>query len=344
MSAAPLRTLRGLAGRVRARFGPKCVILLYHRIADAAADPYLLTVGRQHFEEHLEAMQEVGSPISLAELVRRLAEGTVPDRAICVTFDDGYQDNLYVAKPLLEQYNIPATVFMTTGAGGRTREFWWDELAGLFMEPGSLPPRLQLELPHLSLNVPLGSTAHFTESDLASHRSWTVLDEPPTPRHAAFQRIYDVLQRLMPGEQSAILDALLAWAGRLPAVRASHRTLNPAEVASLADGGLVEVGAHTVSHVALSMQPPVTQRREVVESRDTLEEWLGRPVPSFAYPYGLYSDATVAEVRRAGFDMACACLGQPVRRDSDRFLLPRIDAPDIGGEQLARQLNSALAS
>ena len=51
-----------------------------------------------------------------------------------VTFDDGYADNLWNAKPLLERYDVPAAVFVTTGYAGQDREFWWDELETLLLE------------------------------------------------------------------------------------------------------------------------------------------------------------------------------------------------------------------
>jgi peptidoglycan/xylan/chitin deacetylase (PgdA/CDA1 family) len=342
MNVPMLQPLRVLVRRIRARLGSKCIILLYHRIADVASDPYVVSVSPQHFEEQLQVLRTVGNPMPLGELARRLATGKLPERAVCVTFDDGYQDNLYTAKPLLERYEIPATVFMTTGDVGRTREFWWDELASIFMAPGTLPDHLHIEPNAVMVDLHLGSAVHLTESDWLRYRAWTVIDDTlPTPRHAAFQQLYVALQKLTPEEQTNALERLQTWAGRSPSVRASHRALGAAEVAQLEAGGLVEIGAHSVNHAALSLQPASVQRAEIAGSRATLEEWLGHPISTFAYPYGLYSDVTVAEVRRAGFERACACLGHPVRRDSDRYLLPRIDVPDGDGDHLARELHSA---
>ena len=48
-----------------------------------------------------------------------------------VTFDDGYADNLYEALPVLQRFDIPATVFVSTDAVVQAREFWWDELERL---------------------------------------------------------------------------------------------------------------------------------------------------------------------------------------------------------------------
>ena len=65
--------------------------------------------------------------------------GDVPSAGVVVTFDDGYADNFHNAKPLLERYEIPATVFVTTGYLQDQREFWWDELERILLQPGTLP-------------------------------------------------------------------------------------------------------------------------------------------------------------------------------------------------------------
>ena len=65
-------------------------------------------------------------PMQLAELVAGVGSDNLPRRAVAVTFDDGYADNLYNAKPILTALDVPATVFVTTGNLGK--QFWWDEL------------------------------------------------------------------------------------------------------------------------------------------------------------------------------------------------------------------------
>ena len=125
------------ARKFRGMFSPPAEILLYHRVNDFLSDPFMLCVTPQNFAEHLQVIHEVGHPIQLEELARGMHDGNMPRRAVCVTFDDGYADNLYTAKPLLERYDVPATVFMTTGSMGRSRELWWDELERVFLQPGS---------------------------------------------------------------------------------------------------------------------------------------------------------------------------------------------------------------
>lgn len=111
---------------IRSRAGPRAVVLGYHRVAEERHDPLGLCTPPPVLERHLQAVRQYGEPLRLLDLAAATARGSPPPRGVAVTFDDGYADALSTAKPLLERYGIPATVFVVTGYLGR--EFWWDEL------------------------------------------------------------------------------------------------------------------------------------------------------------------------------------------------------------------------
>jgi hypothetical protein len=77
------------------------VILLYHRIAELSLDPYGLAVGPAEFRTQMAYLARVYRPMRLDDLVWAAREGSLPERAVAVTFDDGYLDNLEVASPIL---------------------------------------------------------------------------------------------------------------------------------------------------------------------------------------------------------------------------------------------------
>jgi peptidoglycan/xylan/chitin deacetylase (PgdA/CDA1 family) len=110
---------------------PGCAVLMYHRIAEEPWDPWELCVSPRHFAEHLEVLSRPGMALSLGQLAGAVRAGKVPSDSAIITFDDGYVDNLQTAKPLLERYGIPATVFVTSGYVGDRRGYWWDELKEL---------------------------------------------------------------------------------------------------------------------------------------------------------------------------------------------------------------------
>jgi peptidoglycan/xylan/chitin deacetylase (PgdA/CDA1 family) len=339
MKVHGIERLRQAAWRVKNWLTPKVLILLYHRVIELSSDPYLLGVTPQRFAEHLEVLRKHGRPMRLQQLVQALRDGNLPRRAVVVTFDDGYADNLYNAKPLLERHDTPATVFVTTCSVGRGREFWWDELARLFLQPGTLPEALHLNVGGNTSHWKLGEATTYSENECRRHRDWHYgKDNEPSLRHRLFRSLYQKLVPLSEGERRHVLEALLAWAGTDSTVRPAHRPLSPDEVVRLAEGGLIEVGAHTVTHPALPSLPIAAQRDEVHGSKTQLEEIVGRAVTSFSYPYGDYTAETAAIVQEAGFGSACSASDGIVRRGSDRFQLPRVGIRDWDGDEFDRRL------
>lgn len=118
--------IRHLTGRSLGPAGG--VVLLYHRVADLAHDPHLLAVARERFTSHLDVIRAHAVPMSLERMMALASRDALPPRAVAITFDDGYADNLQAAQPLLSAAGVPATVFITTDAVMKRREFWWDEV------------------------------------------------------------------------------------------------------------------------------------------------------------------------------------------------------------------------
>jgi len=310
-------------------------------VATLKSDPWGLAVTPGRFAEHLEVLRQHARPMPLEELSRALREGSLPDRSVVVTFDDGYADNLHNAKPLLERHDVPATVFVASGFVGRKREFWWDELARLLLRPGAVPDRLSLSVDGNTHKWELGEAAYYTVDEFRRHRGWRAWDRCPTPRHSLYISLCDLLRPVSERERQRKLDELRDWVIDAPERPPKHRPLSSGEIGKLQQGGLVEVGAHTVTHPVLSALPPAVQRGEIANSRARLEKILGHPVTSFAYPYGKrhdYTAETVDMVRRAGFGCVCSTFAGVVRRSSDRFQLPRVYVRNWDGDRLARRL------
>jgi glycosyltransferase involved in cell wall biosynthesis/peptidoglycan/xylan/chitin deacetylase (PgdA/CDA1 family) len=339
MSIPGFNRLRRTAQLFRRWFERKSLILMYHRVAEVSTDPWSLCVTPQHFAEHLEILKKHFRPIQLQQLIKALLNGKVPRRSVVVTFDDGYADNLHNARPLLECHNVPATVFLSTGYIGQGREFWWDELDRLLLQPGKLPETLRLCINGSYHQWSLGESAHYDEDAFWRHRSWRALEDPPGSRHLIYRSLWQLLQPLPESERRKILNELLAWASAKPEGRPAYRILTQQEVVALVRGGLVEVGAHTVTHPVLSTLPTALQRDEIQQSKTSLEKILGRPITSFAYPYGDYTAETVPNVREAGFACACSTLPGVVEQDTERFQLPRVQIEDWDGQEFSRKLS-----
>jgi len=86
----------------------------------------------------------------------------------------------------------------------------------------------------------------------------------------------------------------------------------------------VECGAHSSTHPELDTLSPAAGRREVITSKMALEQHLGRPVVTFAYPYGFHSQTVRRLVQQGGYSSACAVKNAMSAITDDPFALARI--------------------
>ncbi len=322
--------------RWRTVFHKKAIILIYHRVAEANVDPWALGVSPAHFAQQLQVLNTIANPVSLQDLVNAKSDRELPPRPVCITFDDGYADNLYAAKPVLEAYRVPATVFITPGYLGVPENLWWDELAKLILDPATRQEEVSLSLngDHYAYVFPPSAEEREGQDPNSKWRAW---ETAPGPRQSAYVAIYEMLVTLSDAEREQALGQLRR--GATPhADRGQHRCLTEDELRELASGDLVEIGAHTLTHPVLSQLPPDQQQHEIGGSKRRLEELTGNNITSFAYPYGKkihYTGQTVRTVRANGFACACSNFGGLVTRTSDRFALPRLQPMDWDGDQFA---------
>jgi len=343
LSADQLARVRGAATRFVRRLAPGVLVLLYHRVIDLPSDPHRLCVTPAHFGEHLEILQKYGRRLRVRELAAAVRAGRLPRRGIAVTFDDGYADNLHNARPLLERYDTPGTVFVTSAHVERGHEFWWDELERIILRPRTLPATLSLTIDGRPCTWQLAATSSVATEDVGPD-GWDMgRREERGSRAALYRALYTLLCPLRDDMRETTLATLRAWAEVPPHARPTHRPLNMRETAELAAGGLIELGGHTVTHPILSALDRHSQWEEIRGGKLRLEEIIGQPVTSFAYPYGSwarsdYTAETVAVVREAGFECACSYRAEAVRRGADPFQLSRAMVLDWDGEEFERRV------
>lgn len=91
----------------------------------------------------------------------------------------------------------------------------------------------------------------------------------------------------------------------------------------LAESGM-EIGSHTVTHAALDQLDARTLNHELVRSKSQIEDSIGYPVSSFAYPFGRLNDSVVAAVGEAGYERACTTQSGWYRPEESPLLIRRI--------------------
>ena len=316
------------------------LVLMYHRAATLDEDPWRLAVRPERLAEHLAILARYTRPMTAGSLAEAV-DGRLPRSTVVVTFDDGYADLATEVRPLLDRTGVPATMFMVSGAIDGQREFWWDALEHVFLGDHPLPSELLLALPGGDLRLTFSAGPTETLRPDQPRMRWRAWQPPPTSRHAAYRETWERLRVLTPDHREAWVDELCARAGVDRAPRQTHRTLTTEELVAVGSDPLVEIGSHTVNHPSLAALTTEDRRREILDGKAALERWLGRPVSTFAYPYGGTEDvdaATVAEARRVGFAAAFTSVAGRVRTGAVRHAFPRVFVEDLDGDAFARLL------
>lgn len=286
--------------QLRAPAGPRAPlsVLIFHRVLPEPDSLFPLAMHARQFDAVCSWLARWFNVLALDEAVNRLKVGTLPARAACVTFDDGYADNLQVALPILLRHGLSATCFVATGFldGGR---MWNDTVIEAVR--GCKRPVLDLS------DLGLGSLAAGTSAQkrcTAETLISAVKYRPSDERDALSEAISRLAQVALPKALMLTTPQVKAWrqAGML-------------------------VGAHTVSHPILAKLGPTEATQEIAQSKHRLEHLLDEPVGLFAYPNGKlgedYTAHHVDQVRRLGFEAAVSTQAGTSQMGSDVFQLPR---------------------
>lgn len=314
------------------------VILMYHRIASPDMDPWGMCVAPEHFSEQLQAIKQIATPMSLVDFVRAQGTGRLPERAVVVTFDDGYIDNLEQALPILRRHGIPATLFVTTCNIDSDREFWWDRLETLLLGPQQLPGHLALELPRGRVEWDLGTATDYGPEQRRGDRGTNAWQAVPGTRLAFYYKVWKTLWPLPSSLRDAAIREITEWAGAPGDSTMSRRTLSSDELRAMAREPLMTIGAHTVDHPPLPAHAESIQADQVRQSQQQLQDIIGAPVTTFAYPHGENSPETIRVLREAGFECAVTVEQKVAGTNVDVMLLPRFGVKDVGGEAFLGQL------
>lgn len=116
---------RPIAATTRAvRRAPQLTLIGWHRIDDSGSE---LSTSPAVFEQQLDVLERLDvTVLPLADAVRAVQAGELPERAVALTFDDGYASVLEQAWPKLRERGWPATLFVVTGYLSGERHFPWD--------------------------------------------------------------------------------------------------------------------------------------------------------------------------------------------------------------------------
>jgi len=324
------------------RYVARGLILIYHRVAEDPVDPWRLCVSPDNFARHMEILRKKGfKTVHVSALADAVRARNLPRKSVAVSFDDGYRDNLDAARPILEKYDTPAAHFATAGYIGSDAPFWWDVLDGIFLRTTQLPEKLDINLAGNRHHWTLGRDAVLKKKKASD---WKPLGPPHTRRHEIHDALWHLLVAALPEERDGIVKQLMDWAELAPATWAQSRPMSEDELRKLGGNGLVEIGAHSLTHPALSALPPELQAHELSASKARLESILGTKVRGCSYPQGRSSIDVQRRAREAGYDFACGSVASAVGSRSNLFHLPRVSVRDWSEERFAGLLDHYIAA
>jgi peptidoglycan/xylan/chitin deacetylase (PgdA/CDA1 family) len=190
---------------------------------------------------------------------------------VCVTFDDGYADNLTIALPIFRRHNAPLCVNVTVGYVNRTTPGWWDALGELLLQ------RKEIE---------------FSGSGQIERIKLVTWEE----KVAAYQRLAGILFKDV-AEGRYPLGSTWTLNGVDPQALSDRFFMTWKELQEFAQDPLVQIGAHTLTHPSLKELGENEAGDEIEQSRRILKEKLGIEIEHFAYPFGRADNCGQREFR-----------------------------------------------
>jgi peptidoglycan/xylan/chitin deacetylase (PgdA/CDA1 family) len=266
---------------------------MYHRVIGEkydSRDPSQagLAVEQDSFDRQMEYLKRHYDVIPLERLVRCLrGEGRLPDKALAITFDDGWRDNYDFAFPVLSRHKLPATIYLSSSHIGGTDLLWFHEV-GMMLKQSLIDP---IGLAEIERNV----------DEISGPREKPMLSGKPEGTE-----LIEKLKRLKPTDRERIVDQMRKKIGSGVQSGEDRRwMLDWDEVKQMSACG-ISFGSHGVTHTVMTELEAAEVRAELIESKELLEKHLGSAVRSFAYPNGDYGLEEMALVEESGYDNACA--------------------------------------
>ena len=316
----------------------KAIILMYHQVCDRRCDPWELAVHPKHFYDQLDYLKKNFRVIPMSELAEGSATLT-EKRTIAITFDDGFRDNFTNAAPLLDYHELPATFYVATTALKHEHIYWWDALQDIVFQSDVLPDKFELMIGEEIVEFTFGADRVMNSRLMNQIRSWNYNLPIPNERVALYMLLWHHIKALNYSLQERVISQIRDWSGYRSGGNDEGVTMSIREMQTLGSSPLFSIGAHTVHHAMLSQQNPEDQAYEVKESKRQIEDWLGKPVHGFAYPYGNFNAVTQALLKETGFRYAVSTESKPVTAEDDPFALPRMQVKNWCVYEFASKLN-----
>lgn len=280
----------------------RVLTLYYHRVNNLENDYNLLCVSPIKFRQQMMYLK------SNYQIVRFEEDWKLLDcDAVAITFDDGYLDNLHYALPILEELEIPATIFVSTGTINQDKELWWDELERLMLAGNDIPPFFRL------VDDEFGCEWNTS--------TWEY-------RENCYRSLHYLMRNFInPEKRENWIVQMWDWRQLRRNCKTDNLTLSPDDIKRVGKSKMVSVGAHTVSHPSLANLNKKMQECEIKQSIDKLSGILENKITLFSYPFGNaeidFNDETIEICRQCGILKAASTESALWNSETNPYRIPR---------------------
>lgn len=281
---------------------PHLLVLTYHRVViDTQYDDGVVSASPDEFAWQMAWLREHVEIVGADELLQIVKCGRgLRNTVACVTFDDGYSDNLEAGQVLSDRFGISAIFFVTTG----------------FIETGTIP---YWDRAAAAVKAAKGSVVHLRTAGRAEKLH-------TADRAGCTQAVIDWCRSESAAGREELLTQLEESTGAMSGRTDRSLFMTWPDIRRLHELGHT-IGAHTHSHPMLADLPADDQREELATSKSILESQVRAPVLLAAYPGGkqpMFNQTTEAAAKECGFEAAFSFYGGvnalPV---ADRFDIKR---------------------
>lgn len=275
----------------------KLFTLIYHRVLDKPDFMRPGEVDIASFDWQMKLISKYFNVLPFDVAIEKLRNGNLPSRAVCITFDDGYADNLHNAMPILKKNGLTATFFIASGYlnGGR---MWNDSI---------------LE----SIRIMTDSTLDLSDINLGNYDFSTLENK----KSSAYE-IISKIKHLDFSQRQEYTQRISSMVSNLP----DDLMLNSDQLKQLLDNGM-EIGGHTVNHPILATMEKSEVKKEILENKIFLENTLKTKIRFFAYPNGKpgedYLPNQIEIIKDCGYEAAVSTQWGVAKKGSDFWQLPR---------------------
>ena len=282
---------------------PVGYIYMFHMVCPKAdmLDPIdELRVSPDFFEAFLREQQKRLNFISINDIHARMSNKQRSDKPFgIITFDDGYEDNFTYAYPILKKLGIPFVIYVSTGLVNDHTPIW---------------------------NYPLIIERIIKSNDELIIGGQKYVCQTQEQKNQTFLKLKGLLFSLPYAHMQEEFKHL--FAEYLSDDVFPRNTLTWEQIAELSKDPLCTIGSHTMTHCRLTITDSKSLQYELGESKNLLEQYIGKPVTHLSYPYGWKTDVSAEAIefaQKAGYKTALRSFGGPIRKqDTDLFNIKRI--------------------